>query len=362
MKTHCLRSLVGASLLAIAAISASLVACSAEDATELESEGAELESEGVEAGGVDTSIPLEDKYDMELTADERARLDAHYASQGMPEDQVSYRGRVITVEGDMLVDADYILSGLERVEKGQVNHGSGGFGQGSLARCNGGVPSGNECPTGKFQFFRPWIDDKYFVIVDDFTFNKYYLDLVTNAAAAVENISGDKPGANLYDVVTPAQYAARPAADQFRYVINVVISTTACTGANTLACMEVPVQTTEQTPTGQQTRMRLGRRLGIRQDKIQDATGTTRLNNIGVITHELLHSLGIGHVDFPDPSFQIYVPGTAKAAANPLSVMWGNIGNSRWKNTPQADDIDMMQTLYRPGLAYVHAFSTVNAN
>mgnify|MGYP001100924256 CR=1 FL=1 len=109
MKTHCLRSLVGASSLAIAAI-ASLVACSAEDATVLESDLAEE----LEVGGFDSSIPLEEKYEMELTADERARLDAHYASRGIPEDQVSYQGRVITVEGDMMVDADYLLSGLDR--------------------------------------------------------------------------------------------------------------------------------------------------------------------------------------------------------------------------------------------------------
>jgi hypothetical protein len=360
VKTHWLRSLIGASSLAIAALSASLVACSAEDSTVLEPDVAEE----APLGGVDPSIPLEDKYDMELTADERARIDAHYASQGVPEDQVSYRGRVITLEGDMLVDADYLLRNLELVEKGQVHAGGPGFGTGHLARCDGGVPVGNECAAGKFLFFRPWIDSKYYVVVGNEFTPSYYLDLVSEAVTAVENITNDKPTAALFEVKTLAQYNALSSDDKKNYKITVNVSTVACDGDTTLACMEIPLQTTEQTPTGQQTRMRLGRTMGIRQDKIlNEAVGSdARAKNLGTIVHELLHSFGVGHMNFENGSFKIYVPGTAKPPANAPSVMWTPRTHANRQHTLQADDIDMMRTLFQPGVGYVHAFSTVNAN
>jgi hypothetical protein len=349
MKTHCLRSLVGASSLAIAAIAASLVACSAEDATVLESEFAEE----VEVGGLESSIPLEDKYDMELTADERARLDAYYASQGVPEDQVSYHGRVITLEGDLLVDADYILRDLELVEKGQVHAGGPGFGTGHLARCDGGVPVGNECPTGKFLFFRPWVDSKYHVVVN--SAHQYYFDIINGAATAVENITNDDMGSTFFDVIKQADYDALPANQKNHRKIQVSINTSQCPSSpNAIACMEIPLITTEFGA----TRMRLGRTMGIRNDRMMSDTPDAR----GAIIHELLHAFGVGHMNFEMGAFKIYVPGTVKDSANPLSVMWSSTGNANWRNTLQSDDNDMMRTLFASGVTYVHAFSTVNAN
>ncbi len=339
----------GSFVLGVAAVS--FVACGAWDDTAVELDE--------QPQTVDDLVPLEEKAAMELTADERARLEAYFAANGVPEEAVSYNGRVLIYEGDMLMDADYLLTTLdEPVDKG-FTHNFSANGVDLLSKCNGAPVGSSECAQGQYRFFRPYIDGIYHVIVNSTI--QYNFDLVLAAANRVENIVGDKPDHILFNVIKATDFANLEPIKKIGYKIDVIINSAACSNPNARACMELPRITTEQdTPLTTSTRMRLGRRMGIRGDIIREDSEANR----GTVAHEFLHAFGIGHIFFEGGTpamFKFYVPGTAKPVTNPPSLMW-NFGTLNRTTAPSAEDTDVMQTLFPPGEIYTHGFSTVNAN
>ncbi len=341
--------------LVIAVAAASFGACSAWDDTAV--------APDEPPQPVDSDVSLEEKAAMELTADERGRLDAYFAANGLPEEAVTYNGRVLTYEGDMMMDADYFLNVIdERVDKGFAHQFSSNNVD-LLSRCTGAQVAPSECAQGQYQFFRPYIDGRYHVIVNSNI--QYNFDLVLTAANRVENIVGDKPDNVLFNVIKASDFANLDPIQRIGYKINVNINSSSvpCGSPTTQkACMELPRITTEQdTPLTVSTRMRLGRTMHIRGDLILENNEANR----GEITHQFLHALGIGHMFFEGglpAKFKLYVPGTLKpVGSSPPSLMWNFVDPAR-TTVPSADDIDMMQTLFPPGVTYIHAFSTVNAN
>jgi hypothetical protein len=364
------------SFLALGVAATSIVACSAEGDA-----GGELETDPIETELMldetpetpDQDASFDQKRGMELSGDERTQLDTYFATQGVPEESLSYEGRTIAVEGDMLLDADNILRSMDQaVEKGTTPR-VGGLETTALSRCNPTPAGGHiECPAGSnYQFWRPFIASPGYHVVVNSSF-QYHFDLVNTVANTLENLSSDAIGSNVFTVIKAAEYNALPQATRdAAYKINVVINDNqtvgnpglSCSGANTTACMQLPFISCQVLQAGQAcvSRMRIGRHMGIRTDTTNGAENSAR--NQGIVMHEFLHGLGLGHFNHdPTPIAFLYVPGTSRSL-NDLSIMYVfNDESLNWRNTLQADDMDTVRTLYPAGSAtYIHAFSNVVA-
>jgi hypothetical protein len=280
---------------------------------------------------------------------------------------VSYQGRIIVFEGDMLLDADNILRGMdEAVEKGTTSRFWNANGQ-ELSKCSGANPLNVfECPAGSnYMFWRPYIGNPgYYVVVN--SSYQYNFDIVEQAATTIENLNFDSIGSHVFNVIKSADYNALPQATRDNnYKIDVVITSSACgingSSPTALACMLPPGISCQQLATGQPCvpRMRLGSRMGINSARIMTNTVTTQ----GIIIHEFLHGLGLHHFNYQVDTSKLYVPGTIKPTrTDQRSIMWASLNDAGWSPTLQSDDIDTVQTLYQSGTeSYFHHFSVVTA-
>jgi hypothetical protein len=79
-----------------------------------------------------------------------------------------------------------------------------------------------------------------------------------------------------------------------------------------------------------------------------------------------MHGLGVSPLE--DETFntgvnvvKLNIPGTSSTSAV-LSIMHQFTSDPNWRNTLQAEDIDVLTTLFPENAGYVHDFSTVTAN
>lgn len=308
-----------------------------------------------------------------LSLEERSTVESLLQEQGIDLSEVTFSGRFVVL-GDAYLEADALLrpaSSAEGEDEAGVEKGR----TYSLGRAGSGavIPDleqvlptepGQSFPRAPdlfsqifnnvYQFMRPDIDNVT-IVVPSAASASFLIPLFQQAAANVVNAATDCLTG--ISVRTQANYDALPDVEKIilkpifvRYGTNVCLNA----GQTTNGCAIFPRKETREFAVNfSQTRLVPGNRIGIISTRVTPTkfAGKTCINqadctkyNVGILTHELLHTLGLGHSS--DTAHSVRVLGTEGGSFTP-SVMQGFCeGNCLFTPALSADDKKTIDTLY----------------
>lgn len=169
------------------------------------------------------------------------------------------------------------------------------------------------------------------------------------AAQIVDASASDCLAPGLFRVLRSQEYLALPAAERdagYRIDVGGSGFFEMCSGA-AVACANLPRLAGSANGGGEAPRLRFGDRIDIVDTAlVQPTTAVVEFGayGIGVAAHELLHTLGFGHV-LPQLLGDVVVPGTA-AGDGQLSIMHSSGSHPNFRSTLQADDVLTLSKLY----------------
>ncbi len=285
-----------------------------------------------------------------LSDNELLQLYAFFEESGTSPESVHLQGNVITLDDDILVYADEVLQALNErniegtTQKGRLLSQVVTLGDPSIAP----ILYARQIDD-RTQFFRP-LTTPYFVVVPDSP--EFVFDILLQATNTLVDLPDDRLTARTYSVIRQSEYDALvPQARAFNGRIDVIYGplATACPGgtANTFACNIFP-RVLQRTQDGRQftPTLCIGNRMGIVSTNVTADNAFTR----GVIMHELMHGLGVAHLE--DESFgsganvlKLDIPGTQTALATP-TLMHRFLNDPNWTNLPSQEDQDVLGVLY----------------
>lgn len=306
-----------------------------------------------------------------LSPEERSTVESLLQEQGVDLGEVTFSGRFV-VMGDAYLDADALLRPATEdedevgVDKGRT-YSLGRAGSGAVipdlvqvlpAEPGQSFPRAphlfSQIFNGVYQWMRPDIQGVS-IIVPNGASASFLVPLFQQAAANVVNAATDCLTG--ITVRTQAQYDALLDVEKVvikpifvRYGSNVCLNA----GATTNGCAIFPRKETREFEVNfSQTRLVPGNRIGIISTRVTPTkyAGKTCINqadctkyNVGILTHELLHTLGLGHSS--DTQSSVRVIGTEGGSFTP-SVMQGFCeGSCLFTPALSADDKKTIDTLY----------------
>ena len=336
---------------------------------------------GTQAGDPGASTPARGA---ELSARERQAIVAQLERRGVPAADLTFHQRRVFVQGDAFLYADDVLGWASRgsLDKGRVPTrvalDASGFPDCSVAACGGVSPAqyARAAQPGELAFRRPDTTRTYFLVIAD-TAPSYFTEapadagtpvpggiLGAAAAAIVEASPSDCLESSLFRVLRESEYDGLPGAvREAGYAVRITTGQffEVCSRA-AVACANLPRLEGESVDAGPNPRLRFGDHVAFVDTAL--VTPTSALVEldayaIGVATHELLHTLGVGH---PQPSSlgEQVVPGTASGQDHD-SIMQASSSSPTWHPTLQADDRALLAQLYSPPCGYSAEFRIISA-
>jgi hypothetical protein len=375
--------------------------------------------DGLEGTGVLPALSpeeMEAEFQQKLSAtlsptEERAVL-ASLAAVGVPAADIEFRGRWVVHEGDMLLDADELLAGSmpeAYSEKGRFYSGTNVATSGMLdcsyvPQCGGIAPTQMSRLQGsQFQYKRPDTTFTYYLVINP----KAGIDASETAtlaswlAGAVGRIFNASPTdclqSTLFQVVTLAQYQALTNPG-WHFVTNIIpyennSANPPCSiGAGGCANLagDRYIKFFDSTQTILSPRLRFGDRVGLNMDTLELVESRRSLPTtdpnfnpngaVGVILHELMHTMGYAHTAGGEPATVLQVPGSSPDSNpnfNNASVPAGRKGSvmrtalsdmDRWacqagesglQCLPLDDEI-LLTKIYNGSCAFSTAFRNAN--
>jgi hypothetical protein len=290
-----------------------------------------------------------------LSAEEMIAIEARLNEMGVDMTEVGFAGRLI-VFGDAYAYADELLASASTgdVEKGRT------FATTSTAANIDGLPLAptlfSQIFNNNYQFMRPDIQGIRIVIPNGAAAS-FLVGLFQTAAANVVNAASDCLTG--ISVITQATYDAMDPNDKiFVKPIFVRFGSSVCpgAGASTNACALFPRNETREFDINlSTTRLVPGTRIGVLSTRINTTVSngqtctsgqaTCNTNNAAILTHELLHTLGLAHPSDPNA---VRVVGTLGGSLT-TSIMQGFCTPGPgciFPATPSADDVDTIDTLF----------------
>lgn len=315
-----------------------------------------------------------------LEANEREAIATYLGANGLASDNLDFLGRLVVLQGDVHLYADDLLPYTRVVDKGKVPTStqtqSSGFPGCSVATCGGGSPfqfAFGTIPPQNLAFRRPDTQRIHYLVVDDNAPNFFTSGagggMVGQAANAVETaLSTDCLTGATFTVLRNTAYQALPLATRqstFRTRILSGEFSVVCADA-AVGCSNFPrLANVTISPGVNESRLRFGDRIALVTVSLnppgEPTTALTQLNeySVGIMTHELLHTMGFHHPQIDGTLEARAVPGTASGTTH-LSVMHGGtIGDPNYRPTLQSDDRTMLTKLYSGSCAYSANFRTV---
>lgn len=351
----------------IAAGAAAALACSGADESVL------LASEQADSSGLLSPEEYEAEFERlreaPLSVEEMSAVESLLYEQGADMSEVTFSGRFV-VMGDAYLEVDSLLGPAPDVE-GEVEKGrTYSFARDPdtqqpipdlvevLPRESGIRFTRSPDPFSQifnntYQFMRPDIQGIRIIVPNAASAN-FLVGLFQQAAANIVNAANDC--LTSIGVMRQSQYDAMDPNDKIfvkpifvRFGPNVCLNP----GSTTNACAIFPRKETRDFDINfRQTRLVPGTRLGVISTRVNTTLyhGKTCTNpadctkyNVGILTHELLHTLGLGH---PSDGNSVRVIGTLGGSLTP-SVMQGFCeGNCLFTPALSADDVDTIDTLF----------------
>lgn len=324
----------------------------------------------------------------ELSEEERDVLDNYFETTGASSEGLEFFGRLVALQGDGYLFADDILPAAywlgasvdESLEKGkvptQLSLAGSGFPNCPPAVCGTSAPvqfAFGTLPPQNLAFRRPDTTRTYYLVVEDaapsFFTNGAGGGLVGQAATAIENaLSNDCLSGSLFTVLRNSAYQALPLSTrQANYRTRIIHGefSSVC-GGGAVGCANFPRMASVTLDGVTVSRLRFGDRVGLVTVSLNPpgepttALIATNEYSVGILTHELLHTMGFAHPDVPGGAIEPrVVPGTASGTTH-LSIMYGaTVQNPNYRATPQLDDRTMMTKLYSGSCGYSSSFRTV---
>lgn len=356
--------------LVIAASAAAALGCSGSDESVLLASEGYADTRGL-LSPEEHEAEFERLQEASLSLEEMTAVEGLLHEQGTDMSEVSFSGRLV-VMGDAYLDVDSLLGPVPDAE-GETQKGR----TFSLPRDANNVPIPNNTEVlprepfnppftiapvlfsqifnGQYQFMRPDIQN-ISIVVPNGAAASFLVGLFQQVVANVVGAADDCLTG--MTVRTQAQYDALIPEDKVmikpifvRYGSSVCLNP----GATTNACAIYPRKETREFDINfSQTRLVPGNRLGVISSRISPTKfhGKTCINpadctkyNVGILTHELLHTLGLAH---PNEPSAVRVIGTTDGSFN-VSVMQGFCeGNCLFAPALSADDKDTIDTLFSP--------------
>jgi len=317
-----------------------------------------------------------------LSARERSAIVTRLEMSGVPAGDVTFHGRRVFVQSDAFSYADDLLqSSVPTLDKGSVPTrvalDASGFPDCSAAACGGVAPVqyARAAGAGELSFWRPDTTRTYFLVVEDAA-PSYFTETPADAGAhAAGGILGAAAaaivGASTSDCLEPALFrvlreseyrALPPSTREAGYAVRITTGPffEVCSRA-AVACANLP-RLDAGADAGANARLRFGDHIAFVDTALVTPTSAlVELSDyaIGVATHELLHTLGLGH---PQPSSlgEQVVPGTASGEAH-ASIMHASSSSLSWHPTLQADDRALLEQLYSRPCEYSADFRSITA-
>jgi hypothetical protein len=320
-------------------------------------------------------------HEAELSQDEMMAAEARLTEMGVEMSEVVFSGRMVVI-GDAYVAVDDLLGSTPdgMVEKGRT------FGAVLDTPSIDGAPL---APTlfsrfsgGAYQWMRPDIQNLRIVVPNG---QSFLVNLFQTARSNIVNAASDC--LTTINVHTQAQYDALPNNDKIRSkTILVRFGTNVCPGAgiSTNACALFPRNQTRVFEPGapSETRLVPGTLVGVLSNRINtnisngqtctSGQATCNANNAAILTHELLHALGLAHV-FDNSNGLVVIETSSDRFQTSIMQNFCVPGpNCIFPTTPTADDIDTIDTLFSPQASqlypggdfcqYVPGLKTIRAN
>jgi hypothetical protein len=343
---------------------AGLLACSSQDSLDVgtlvdESSESSLEERGGPLSGDEQEAEFQRQFTASLSDDERIAVENLLRESGIDMTEAAFSGRVVTF-GDAYLSVDALLAERNTIEKGRVlNATVSGNGTDNLPKAPVVYFS---TTNGRYFFHRPYYDGAV-IVVPDGSAASFLVGAFQQAAAAIaSSVAGDCL-VNAIPVETQAQWSARPVLDllgKYPVFVRYGAHNTVCPGSDLSipACSLFPRFGGFLSDIGlPQTRMVIGPRIGVSISEVTSEQGADA-KNVGLLTHELLHTLGLSHSDIASGS--LVAPGTDGSTAVE-SVMHSNAfccqhpgdvcppsPGCLWRSTITADDHRTIRALYFP--------------
>ena len=283
-----------------------------------------------------------------LSQEDRLAVEERLSELGIAPNEVEFSGRLAAI-GDAYLDLDSLLGPApEEIEKGRT------FAAVDTRPEIAGLPIApvkfSQIPNGTYQWMRPDISSSVSIVIQNGAAASFLISVFQQAAANIAGAANDCLTNTTFIVRTQADYDALSFDEKNRtkpiFVNYGSLSTTCPAGtASTNGCSIYPRKETRDFDFNvSSTRLVPGSRIGIVSSRVT----TNHPNKLGIVTHELLHTLGLGHIFDSDTSAPVVGTQSSRFTTSVMQEAGNTLCTSGclFVNTPSADDIDTIDTLY----------------